>query len=287
MEHTYYPLIGIGTNLSAYKSESISTLLEIIKDGIQLGYRFIDTGDIIHTDTTQIFETISASRIKRKDLFISTRVYDYTTPEDFKLRIGDLKYVDLCNFGNAPITVSRSTFDNVVLKIWAGMVLLKENGLVKELGIINFHYRQVEILLQLLTDKGMELPTVAYVEIHPLNLQERLIQLYHKYRIHVIAYSPLGSNGHHIYADHDIIDTVRADLGAENYTQTLLAITLARGISVVPKTLNIEHLKQNLKSLQYVSKVTQSHLDMIAEINLDSPLNNDTSNSIAANNRIL
>jgi alcohol dehydrogenase (NADP+) len=279
------PEIGIGTNLQLYKSEKIDDLLEIIKSGLSLGYRFIDTGDVIDSNTTQIFKCLQ--NYKRKNLFISTRVYDYTTPEAFKEYLGNLNYIDLCNFGNVPITTSRMEFNNVALKIWAGMVILKNEGLVKHLGIINFHFRQAEIFFKLLKDKELELPTVAYVEVHPLNMQERLIQFYRKQQIHVIAYSPLGSNGHHIYSEHEIIDDIKTEFKADTYVQILLATTLARGISVIPKTLNNIHLGQNLASLQYISKVTQEHMDLLAEMDLNSPLNMDTTSAINANNRIL
>lgn len=278
------PQIGIGTNLSTYKSETTSQLLEIINYGLKLDYKFIDTGDVIDPSTKEIFDLLS--KIKRNNLFISTRVYDYTTPEDFIQRIGKLGYIDLCNFGNVPITPSRDTFNTVALKIWSGMIQLKESGLVKHLGIINFHYHQAEIFLDLIKSVDLELPDVAYVEVHPLNMQERLIQFYRSHKIYVIAYSPLGSNGHEIYQDHSVIEQIRKDLNTENYVQTLLATTLARGISVIPKTLNQEHLTQNLKSLNFVDKVTQEHMDLLATINLESPLNTDTSNAIISNNRL-
>jgi alcohol dehydrogenase (NADP+) len=281
------PIIGIGTNLHAYKSEDISQLLPIIDAGLKLGYTYIDTGDIVDQNTIDIFQRLDESKIRRDKVFISTRVYDYTTPEDFKLRIGKLGHIDLCNFGNVPITTSRNTFNTVALKIWSGMIQLKESGLVKHLGIINFHYHQAEIFFDLVKSKELELPTIAYIEIHPLNLQERLVQFYRSHGLQIIAYSPLGSNGHDIYKDHEVIEQIRVDLGAENYIQAILATTLARGITVIPKTLNQEHLAQNLKALQYVDKVTQVHIDLLADINLESPLNNNTSNAIIANNRLI
>lgn len=278
------PDIGIGTKLSEYKSESIQELLEIIKAGIKLGYKFIDTEDVTAINTAEIFKILKP---KASELFISTRVYDDITPEAFKLYLNGLKYVNLCNFGNVPATTHRIDFNNVALKIWASMVILKNEGLAKHLGIINFHQRQAEIFFKLLKSKDLELPTVAYVEVHPLNMQETLINFYRKLKIHVISYSPLGNNGHHIYSGHETIDTITQDLGSQSYIQTILATTLARGISVIPKTLNLEHLKQNLESRMYVSKVTQKHMDLLNDIDIGSPLNMDTTNAINANKRIL
>ena len=276
--------IGIGTNLRSYKQETIDQLLEVIGKGIKMGYKFIDTEDLINEKTQKIFQMLT--RYKRSSLFISTRLYDYTPENDFILRIGSLKYIDLCNFGNPPITNSGMVFKTVCLKIWSSMILLKESKLVKHLGIINFHYTQAKKFLALCKSKELELPTVAYLELHPLNMQEDLVKLYQDHKIHIVAFSPLGSNGNHIYSEHKVIDEIGRELGTKDFAQTIIATTMSRGISVVVKSLVPEHLESNLQASKFVEKVTEKHLELLAEINMDSPFNNDTTNAIGASNRL-
>jgi diketogulonate reductase-like aldo/keto reductase len=281
---TTIPQIGIGTNLKKYRSETIEDLLKIIKSSIKLGYQFIDTGDVLNPDTHQIFNSLPKNH--RKDLFISTRIYDYTTEVDFALNIQPLKYIDLLNFGNPPITTSGITFKSICLKIWSSMIILKNTGLAKHLGIINFHYNQAKKFLELCKSKDLELPEVAYIEVHPLNLQLDLVDLYNSYGIQVIAFSPLGSAGHHLYSEYNIIDIIREQIKAQNYVQTILATTISRGISVVVKTLDLQHLESNLQSLKYVKNVTEEHLNVLININMDTPFNNDSSNAIMASNQL-
>ena len=278
------PLIGIGTNLKKYRSETLEDLIKIIKSGIKLGYQFIDTGDVLNPDTHQIFKSLPKGT--RSDLFISTRVYDYTPEVEFALNIQPLKYVDLLNFGNPPITASGMVFKTMCLKVWSSMVILKNVGLSKHLGIINFHYDQARKFLELCKSQELELPEVAYIEIHPLNLQMDLVDLYNSYGIQVIAFSPLGSSGHDLYSDYNVIDIIREQIGAETYVQTILSTTISRGISVVVKTLNLKHLESNLQSLDYIKKITEEHLNVLININMDTPFNNDSSNAIMASNQL-
>ena len=76
------------------------------------------------------------------------------------------------------------TFINTYLE----MEKLYEEGLVKAIGVCNFHKHHIEELMQ----QANIMPMVNEFEIHPLFTQEPLVNYCYANDIEVIAYSPVG-----------------------------------------------------------------------------------------------
>ncbi len=68
------------------------------------------------------------------------------------------------------------------------MEKLQEEGLIKSIGVCNFHKHHLEELMQV----AHVIPAVNQFEIHPLFTQEELINYCYAKDIQPIAYSPIG-----------------------------------------------------------------------------------------------
>ena len=86
-------------------------------------------------------------------------------------------------------------------------------------------------------------PAVNQVELHPMLPQDKLLQFCKDHNIAVAAYSPLGS-GKLGLVEHPIVKQVAE---SEQLTpgQVLIAWAVTRGCIVIPKTSNVQRLKEN------------------------------------------
>ena len=76
-------------------------------------------------------------------------------------------------------------------KAWKLLEQLKDEGLIKSLGVANF---TIQVLLNLFPFVTYP-PTVNQVECHPYNLQKNLYEICKKLKITIIAYCPLCRGG--------------------------------------------------------------------------------------------
>jgi L-glyceraldehyde reductase len=119
---------------------------------------------------------------------------------------------------------------NVSLKeTWQAMESLVRDGLVKNIGVSNFHIVE---LLDLLTYCEIQ-PAVNQIEMHIYNQQEDLRAFCVQHNIHVTAYSPLGSGRTGPLQD-PLVHQYAQQLG-KTPAQVCLAWARNKGVSVIPK----------------------------------------------------
>lgn len=278
MQNTFLeiPKIGLGSNLKLYAGETKLDIANSFKYGLQIGYKFFDL-DEPNSDTDNDIIIDVLSNYNRSELFISQKTYTLPSVEYLNKQINKLQYLDLFYLGNPPITTSRQTYVIAITEYWKAMINIKENGLCKSIGICNFHFKQLEILLEICDDLELEYPEYALLEIHPINTEDELVQLYKKYDIKIISYSSLGGDGSNFYTDNPQILSVN-----KNFNHVVLNDTISKDISVLVKSINYDHIKSNFEVLKYNKELNSNNLDL----NIYCPLNNDTANAKMANNQL-
>lgn len=137
-----------------------------------------------------------------------------------------------------------------VRETWHAMEECVDAGLVKYIGVSNF---PVALLHELLSQSRIR-PAVNQCESHPYLPQHRLVEYCQQRGVHFQAYSPLGTAGYAGTLDtveQNILDdpTIGAIAKSHNVSpsQVCLAWALQRNTSVVVKSTNPEHQKDNLQ----------------------------------------
>jgi len=135
------------------------------------------------------------------------------------------------------------------------LVSLKEQGLVKHIGVSNFgpsHIKEIE-------DAGLPLPEVNQIEFHPLCQQKEMTELMSSKGILPIAYSSLATasgwrteegQGGSASADrkteaYKVQQEVSNRLGITE-AQLLLRWGMMRGYAILTKSSNADRIKANL-----------------------------------------
>jgi len=253
------PLIGLGT----YAGENFEILL---KAALDIGYRHLDTAKVYKNEKQigkVLAEVFKEGKIKREDLFITTKIWNDPNLDTFEamkesLRDLNVDYVDLL-LNHWPIGVPSADKTKMVAKplhvFWKEIERCHKEGLCKAVGVSNFG---CQALMDLLTFAEIK-PVVNQLEASPYLTQVDLINWCQKIGVQVIAYSPLcrgGTDVKEVFGDIvDIFnDPVLKEIAAKHkrsIAQVVLNFMVKRGIAVIPKSSNPARLKDNFNCLDF------------------------------------
>jgi len=132
------------------------------------------------------------------------------------------------------------------IQSWQVLEEFYDKGIFKSIGVSNYN---IDHLQELLNECRIK-PHVNQVEVHPHYTQKDLLEFCKKFDIHVTAYSSLGtttpSNGDTNELIKDPIVTKISESKNVSNAQTLLLWALQKGLSVVPKSTNPQHILENI-----------------------------------------
>lgn len=229
------PIIGLGTFRSKGE-DAYNAVLAALK----AGYRHIDTA-AIYGNEEAVGRAIKDSKVKRSDLFITTKIWNSEQGYRKSLKqfneslqkLG-LDYVDL-------LLIHWFRDFEHTRRTWNAFETLYEMDKVKAIGVANFNVHHLQYLL----DTANVKPMVNQVETH-IYLQNHFLQDFCKKNgIQLEAYAPLMS--HHV--DELLEDETMKEI-AKKYKKTVPQIAIKwlteREIVVIPKSINPKRIKENI-----------------------------------------
>lgn len=245
-----------------------NTYVNSISNALKMGYRLIDYS-AAYGDGKLLGEAIRKSGVPREELFITTRVSnraqrDHKVREQFMTFIHNMgvDYVDLLQF-HWPVT-------DLYLDTWREMEKLKDEGLVKHLGVANCHQHHLEEIFKICKYR----PEVGQFEIHPLFTQKPLIQYYKEQGIIVEAYTPIAR-----YDDRLVRLPLLKRL-EKKYNKTFVQIILRwhvqNGVIPLVRSLSPKHQQENFEIFDF--ELDAEDMKAIDGININSRLRYDPDN---------
>ena len=264
------PVIGLGT----WKS-SPGKVKDAVKTAIDVGYRHIDCA-AVYQNEKEVGEGIQLgltnNSLDRDELWVTSKLWNNAHKKEdvipaLKQTLEDLQldYLDLYLIhwpvafrpGLEGFPESEDDFLSLeevpILETWNAMIDAKNQGLVRHIGVSNFSRKKLEDLI----DQTQVFPEVNQVELHPYLHQDELLQFCQSHKIHLTAYSPLGSGDRspQMKAENEpsLLENATILKLAEKHqcspAQVLIKWSVVRGCSVIPKSTNPERIKQNLESI--------------------------------------
>ncbi|MDO4813461.1 MAG: aldo/keto reductase [Gemella sp.] len=227
----YLGKIGFGT----YGLKDQETTTKAIEFALNNGYTHLDTATIYKN------EEFVGNAIKNFDpskFTLTTKVWATDLSYDDTLRSFEESYRKLNE--KIDILLIHWPHPEKLLESYRALERLKEEGLVKEIGVSNFQIRNLEEL----KNKANIKPFLNQVEAHPKFAQNELRAYLQKEDILFQAWSPLARG---LYNNDEIV----LDL-ANKYTvspnQIILNWHVARGYHPIPKSATPKHILENLQA---------------------------------------
>jgi diketogulonate reductase-like aldo/keto reductase len=231
---TTIPALGLGTwpMDDAEAERAVGTALES-------GYRLLDTATNYRNETG-VGRGVSGGDVPREEILVTTKLpgrhhgYEETLAsfEESRARLG-LEYVDLFLI-HWPLPRVDKYVDS-----WRAMIKLREDGLVRSIGVSNFTAAHIERLEK---ETGV-LPSVNQIELHPFLPQDELRAYHADKGIVTESWSPLGRGS-------DLLDdpAVAAVATAHGVTpgQAILRWHIQLGAVPIPKSGDRNRQRANL-----------------------------------------
>ncbi|WP_242875975.1 aldo/keto reductase [Cellulosilyticum sp. I15G10I2] len=257
------PVIGLGT----YPMNG-NLLIETMLKSITYGYRSFDTSSA-YQNHESIGEAIRLCDKNRDKIFITTKLSNSQQRSGNvegalkrSLSILGLKYVDL-------YLIHWPETDHY-LESWIQMENLYKQGLVRAIGVCNFHEHHLKSLLNI----ANVIPAVNQIELHPCLTQKPLTRFCESYQIRVEAYSPLARM-HRKLVENPILLQV-ADKYKKSVPQIILRWNYQNGIISIPKTQDSKRLRDNISIFDF--SLLPEEMAAIEAINEDFRVRHDPDN---------
>jgi diketogulonate reductase-like aldo/keto reductase len=213
-----------------------------------------------HTESF-VIDAIIQSGIPREEIFLTNKSGIPPSIDELKLRLTRIEYYELFLLHHPPFASSHE-FKVKLLEIWTQMNNLLQAGLVKFIGVSNFYDRQLKILLDICKEYNLIKPAVNQIELNPYNQNWELTSFCELNGIRVEAHSPLGGLAAPYLLQNEIIKDIGSEIGATPF-QVILANTMKRGITVLPRSLNKNRMIENFLSIDFISKITNKRLEVL------------------------
>ena len=209
-----------------------------VSAALEAGYRSIDTA-AVYGNETGVGAALASSGINRRELFVTTKLWNADQGYDATLRAFEaslaklgLEYVDLYLI-HWP-TPARDLYR----ESWRAIERLVADGRIRAAGVSNFQPAHLRRLLE-----GSALvPAVNQIELHPSLQQRELRALHADLGIVTEAWSPLAQGA--VLGERAL--TKIAELHGKSPAQVVLRWHLQLGNVVIPKSVTPARIRENI-----------------------------------------
>ena len=212
---------------------------QIVREAVDVGYRAVDTASMYRNETG-VGEALEG----RSDVFITTKLGNSDHGFDRTLRA----------FEESARRLRRATVDlylihwprprsNLYAESWKALVRLKRDGRIRSIGVSNFNRDHLE---RIIGETGVT-PSVNQIELHPRFQQEALRAFHKEHGIRTESWSPLGRGA----PLGDLAIAAIASKHKKTPAQVVIRWHLDNGLIVIPKSVHLERLKENIGALDF------------------------------------
>jgi 2,5-diketo-D-gluconate reductase B len=226
------PAIGLGTWELRGR-----TCARLVEQAMRLGYRHIDTAQVYENER-EVGEGLRASRIRRDDVFVTTKVWtNHFAPHDLerstkesltKLRLTEVDLL-LLHWPNPQVPLAETL---------GALAHVKKLGMARHIGVSNFTVALIDEAVAACPE-----PLVCdQVEYHPYLDQTKVREACARHGMALVAYSPVARG--RIKNDATLARIGRVH--GKTTAQICLRWLVQQNVSAIPRTSRIERLSENI-----------------------------------------
>jgi methylglyoxal/glyoxal reductase len=256
------PYVGLGV----FQMKDPRETVEAVKTAIDSGYLSVDTA-AVYDNEESVGEGVKESGARREDLFITSKVWNSdqgydTTLKAFEtsLKKLDMNYMDLY--------LIHWPVEGKYNDTWKALERLYSEGLVKSIGVSNFHQHHLEDLMK----NSNEKPVINQIECHPRLNQEKLRAFCQEEDIAVEAWSPIAQGR---VLDEPTLKQI-AEKHGKSSAQVILRWHLQNDVVIIPKSVHANRIKENADLFNF--ELSTDDMNQINDLNQDERFGPDPDN---------
>lgn len=272
------PVIGLGTwgigGFMEADSSKDKEAIQTIKDAIELGYSHIDTAELYGAGHTEKLIGNAIKDLDRSKIVITSKVFKT-----------NLKYNDVIASCKKSLERLQIDFIDIYLihapnpeipleETMVAMDYLVEQKMVKFIGVSNFSVEQMQEAQKYTKNKivANQIPynLATRNKDHRgscINMESKIIPYCQVNDIIVMAYRPIERG--FLLKPNSLLDNLSEKYGK---TKTQIAINWLvskKNIITIPKSINFDHLKENLGSIGW--SLSPDDIKLLNEAEFESP----------------
>ncbi len=208
-----------------------------VSDALKTGYRMIDTAQAYHNEEG-VGRAVKSSGINRSDIFIVSKVwisnYGYEKAKasiDESLRKLQTDYIDL-------MLLHQPFCDRY--GAYRALEDAYREGKLRAIGVSNFY---PDHFIDLASNVDI-VPAVNQVETHVFNQQTEAQKIMEEFGTHIMSWGPLAEGRNNLFSNETLTKTGNSH--GKSVAQIALRWLIQRGVIIIPKSVHIERMKQNL-----------------------------------------
>ncbi len=259
------PMVGLGVFLAENGAETENA----VKWALEAGYRHIDTAKIYGNETA-VGNAIKESGVKREDIFVTTKLWNEDIRQG-KAREALLKSLEDLQLDYIDLYLLHWPVEGRV-EAWFELEKLYNEGLIKNIGVSNFHKVHLDELLP----KCTIVPHINQIESHPRLTNCELIDLCKENDIAVQVWSPLGGGktAAELLANETLVNIGKKY--GKTPAQVIIRWDLQRGVIVLPKSSHQDRIKQNFDVFDF--ELSAEDMATIFDMNTNTRVGADPEN---------
>lgn len=232
-----------------------------VSDALKTGYRMIDTAQAYHNEEG-VGRAVKNSGINRSDIFIVSKVwisnYGYEKAKasiDESLRKLQTDYIDL-------MLLHQPFCDRY--GAYRALEDAYREGKLRAIGVSNFY---PDHFIDLASNVDI-VPAVNQVEMHVFNQQTEAQKIMEEFGTHIMSWGPLAEGRNNLFSNETLTKTGNSH--GKSVAQIALRWLIQRGVIIIPKSVHIERMEQNLDIFNF--ELTDEEMAEIATLDTGKSL---------------
>ena len=209
---------------------------KVVTDAIKNHYRLIDTAKQ-YGNEEQVGQGIKDSGIERKQLFLTTKIFNGDQGDFDKLRNAFNEQLKKLGNDHVDLLLLHWPVFNKYIESWRALEAIYNDGQARAIGVCNFDVDH----LQNLMDHANIMPMVNQIEFNPRIHQPDTVAFCQDNHIQLEAWLPLG-NGQLLNSP--VINKIAKEHG-KSPAQVIIRWELQQGFIVIPKSIHEERMREN------------------------------------------
>jgi len=251
------PILGFGV----FQIPEPSECERSVSDALETGYRLIDTAASYENEQS-VGNAIKSGGVPRDKLFITTKLwiadagYESTNRAFHRsLKRLQLDYLDL-------YLIHQPYGD--VFGSWRAMEQLYREGLIKAIGVSNFHPDRV---MDFIVHTEV-VPAVNQIETHPFHQQVETQKFLEENNVQIESWGPFAEGKNKIF--HNDVLLAIAKKHGKSVAQVILRWLTQRGVVAIPKSVRKERIAENFNVFDF--ELSDNDMDAVATLDTKQSL---------------